>query len=122
VSTRSICLLHENAGAHTARATQQLLQEFQLGNFRPSRSQPRTRSSDFHLFLRLKKHLAGQKFHEDEEVKNKVPTWLCALAAEFYNIIIQKLIPRQNKSRDKRDDYVGKYIQVCVKSFFNLFC
>jgi hypothetical protein len=29
--------------------------------------------SDFHLFLRLKKHLAGQKFHEDEEVKTKPP-------------------------------------------------
>jgi len=27
--------------------------------------------SNFHLFLHLKKHLAGQKFHEDEEVKNK---------------------------------------------------
>ena len=29
--------------------------------------------SDFHLFLHLKKHLAGQKFHEDEEVKTKSP-------------------------------------------------
>jgi len=34
----------------------------------------------FHLFLPLKKHLASQKFHEDEEVKNKVTTWLHALA------------------------------------------
>jgi hypothetical protein len=32
--------------------------EFQLKSFRPSRSQPRPRSSDFHLFLHLKKHLA----------------------------------------------------------------
>jgi hypothetical protein len=60
------------------------------------------------LFLHLKKHLAGQKFHEDEEVKNEVPTWLCALVAEFYDIIIQKLIPRRNKCRDKGGDYVGK--------------
>jgi hypothetical protein len=26
--------------------------------------------SDFNLFLQLEKHLAGQKFQEDEEVKN----------------------------------------------------
>jgi hypothetical protein len=27
---------------------------------------PSLTPSDFHLFLHLKKHLAGQKFHEDE--------------------------------------------------------
>jgi len=34
--------------------------------------------NNFHLLLHLKKHLAGQKFHEDEEVKNKVTTWFRA--------------------------------------------
>jgi len=29
---------------------------------------------DFHLLLHLKKHLASQKFHEDEEVKNTAIT------------------------------------------------
>jgi hypothetical protein len=32
----------------------------------------------FHLILYLKKHLAGQKFHEDEDVKNEVITRLLA--------------------------------------------
>ena len=32
---------------------------------------PDLASSDFHLFLHLEKHLAGQKFHEDEEVVNR---------------------------------------------------
>jgi hypothetical protein len=41
------------------------------------------------LFLHLKKQLAGQKFYEDEEVKNEVTTWLRAQAAEFYDIGIQ---------------------------------
>jgi hypothetical protein len=62
--------------------------------------------SDFNLFLHLKKHLAGQKFHEDDEVKNEVITWLCAQAAEFYDIGIQKLVPRLNKCLDKGGDYV----------------
>jgi hypothetical protein len=58
--------------------------------------------------LHLKKHLAGQKFHEDEEVKNEVTTWLHAQAAEFYDIGIQKLVPRLNKCLDKGGDYVEK--------------
>jgi hypothetical protein len=60
------------------------------------------------LFLHLKKHLTGQKFHEDEEVKNKVITWLHAQAAEFYDIGIQKLVPRLNKCLYKGGDYVEK--------------
>jgi histone-lysine N-methyltransferase SETMAR len=64
--------------------------------------------SDFHLFLHLKKHLAGHKFHEDEEVENEVNTRLRAQAAEFYDIGIQKLVPRLNKCLDKGGDYVEK--------------
>jgi hypothetical protein len=41
-------------------------------------------------------------------VKNEVATWLRAQAAEFYDIGIQKLIPRLNKYLDKGGDYVGK--------------
>jgi hypothetical protein len=62
--------------------------------------------SDFHLFLHLKKHLAGQKFHEDEEVENEVTTWLRAQAAGLYDIGIQKLVPGLNKCLDKSGDCV----------------
>jgi hypothetical protein len=58
--------------------------------------------------LHLKKHLAGQKFHEDKEVKNEVTMSLRAQAAEFYDIRIQKLVPRLNKCLDKGGDYVEK--------------
>ena len=50
--------------------------------------------SNFHFFLHLEKHMASQKFHEDEEVKNEVTILLCAQAAEFYDIRVQKLLPR----------------------------
>ena len=42
--------------------------------------------SHVHLFLRLKGHLPGRKFHEDEEVTNEVTTRLCAQAAELHDI------------------------------------
>jgi hypothetical protein len=52
-------------------------------------------ASEFHLFLHLKKHMTGQKFHKDEEVKNPVvTTWLYAQLAEIYAIRIQKLVPK----------------------------
>jgi len=64
--------------------------------------------SDFHLFLHIKKHLVSQKFHEDEEVKNEVTTWLHAQAAESYDIRIQKLVTKLNKCPGKCCNYVGK--------------
>jgi len=42
--------------------------------------------SHFHLFLPVKKHLGGQKFHEDEDVKNKITMWLCVQVVEYRNI------------------------------------
>ena len=46
-----------------------------------------------HLFLHLKKHLAGKKFDDDDEVQ-EVMTWFKGLAANFYDSGIQKLVPR----------------------------
>jgi len=62
--------------------------------------------NDWHLLFHLKKHLASQKFHKVEEVKNKVITRLCVQAAEFYPIRIQKIIPRLNTGLDKGGDFV----------------
>jgi len=58
----------------------------------------------FHLFLHLKKHLAGKKFDDDDEVQEEVK----GLAADFYDSGIQKLVPRLNKCLDSAGDYVEK--------------
>ena len=41
--------------------------------------------SDFHLFLHLKKHLAGKTFDDDDEVQEEVMTWFKGQVAEFYD-------------------------------------
>jgi len=46
--------------------------------------------SDFHLFLHLKKHLAGKKFDDDDEVQEEIMTWFKGQAADFYDSGIQK--------------------------------
>jgi len=64
--------------------------------------------SDLHLFLRLKKHLAGKKFDDDDEVQEEVMTWFKVLAADFSDSETQKLVPRLNKCLDNAGDYVEK--------------
>ena len=64
--------------------------------------------SDFHLFLHLKKHLAGKKFDDDDEVQEEVMTRFKGQAADFYDSGIQKLVPRLNKCFDNAGDYVEK--------------
>jgi hypothetical protein len=63
---------------------------------------------NFHLFLYLKKHLAGKKFDDDDEVQEEVMTWFKGQAADFYDSGIQKLVPRLNKCLDNAGDCVEK--------------
>jgi hypothetical protein len=60
------------------------------------------------LFLHLKKHLAGKKFDDDDEVQEEVMTWFKGQAADFYDSGIQKLVPGLNKCLDNAGDYFGK--------------
>jgi hypothetical protein len=56
------------------------------------------------LFLRLKKHLAGKKFDDDDEVQEEVMTWFKGKAADLCDSGIQ-LVPRL-KCLDNASDYV----------------
>jgi hypothetical protein len=60
------------------------------------------------LFLHLKRHLAGKKFNDDDEVQEEVMTWFKGQAGDFYVSGIQKLGPRLNKCLDNSGDYVEK--------------
>jgi hypothetical protein len=44
--------------------------------------------------LHLKTFLGGRRFHDDNEVKEAVNTWMASQAASFYDAGIQKLVPR----------------------------
>jgi histone-lysine N-methyltransferase SETMAR len=64
--------------------------------------------SDFHLFLHLKKFLAGQRFNNDEDVKRAVQKWLSSEAATFYDDGIQKLVSCYDKCLNNGGNYVEK--------------
>jgi hypothetical protein len=62
----------------------------------------------FHLFLLLKKHPAGKKFEDEDEVLEELMTWFKGQTADFYDSGIQKLFPRIHKYLDNAGDYVEK--------------
>jgi hypothetical protein len=68
---------------------------------------PDLASIDFHLFLHLKKHLAGKKFDDSDEVQEEVMMFK-GQAADFYDSMTQKLVPRLNKCSDIAGDCVEK--------------
>jgi histone-lysine N-methyltransferase SETMAR len=63
-----VLLHHDNARPHTARATQERIQELQWELQHPPYS-PDLARSDFHLFRPLKNHLGDRRFADDEEVQ-----------------------------------------------------
>ena len=54
------------------------------------------------------KHLAGKKLDDDDEVQEEDMTWFKVLAADFYDLGIQKLFPGLNKCLDNAGDFVKK--------------
>jgi histone-lysine N-methyltransferase SETMAR len=63
---------------------------------------------DFHLFGPMKEHLRDQKFADDNEVMEAVPSWLKAMPKSFSLEGIHKLVDRWTKCVAKQGDYVKK--------------
>ena len=53
--------------------------------------------SGFFLYPKMKEHLAGKLFTNDEDLKDAVVTWLNNQAATWYEEGIHKLVPRYDK-------------------------
>jgi hypothetical protein len=49
-----------------------------------------------------------EKFNDDDEVQDEFMTWFKALAADFYDSGIHKLVPRLNKCLNNAGDYIEK--------------
>lgn len=106
--SKGIRLHHDNARVHTARRTQDLLMKFGWTVIPHAPYSPDIAPSDFHLFPKLKNHLGGQRFSDDDEVKEAVTKYLYGLAVDFYADGYEKWIIRQQKCIEKNGDYVEK--------------
>ena len=71
--SRGIVLVYGNARPHTARQTQALLRElFHWDTFEHPPYIPDLETSNIFLFPKMKEHLAGKRFANDENLKNTV--------------------------------------------------
>jgi histone-lysine N-methyltransferase SETMAR len=73
---------------------------------------PDLEPSDFHLFLRLKKFLAGQRFLNDDDVEVALKKCLSSQAATFYKEGTQKPVPRYDKCLNNGGNCVEKQFRV----------
>ena len=105
--SRGVCLLHDNARPHSTHVTTALLEKIKLDILDHPPYSLDFAPRDFHLFLRLKKHLAGKKF-DDDVVQEDIMTCFKAQAEDFYDSGTQKLVPRLNKCLDNAGECVEK--------------
>jgi len=94
-------------GPISAHVTTALLEKFKWDILDHPPYSPDFAPSYFHLFLHIKKHLAGKKFDDDDEVQD-VMTWFKGQEANFYDSGIQKLVTSLNKCLYNAGDYVEK--------------
>ena len=67
---------------------------------------PNLAPSDYHLFTDLEKWLGGQRFDSNDELKSSVADWVSTQERIFYNMGIEKLVPRYDKCLNNGGDYV----------------
>jgi len=93
---------------HSTHVTTALLEKFKWDILDHLPYIPDFTPSNFYLFLHLKKHLAGKKFDDDDEVQEEVMTWFRGQVADFYGSGIQKMVPRLNKCLDNAGNFFEK--------------
>jgi transposase len=105
---RGVLFHHDNARPHTARATQERIQELQWELLEHPPYSPDLDPSDFHLFGPLKNHLRGKSFTDDEEVETEVWKWLRQQSNHFCAAGFDALVKRQVKCINIGGGYVEK--------------
>jgi histone-lysine N-methyltransferase SETMAR len=97
---------HDNARPHTARATQEMIEELQWELLEHLPYSPDLALNDVHLLGLLKKHLGGRHVADDEEVETEVWKWLRQQSKDLCTEGFDALVKRWNRCIN-----VGGYIK-----------
>ncbi|GBN09964.1 hypothetical protein AVEN_214875-1 [Araneus ventricosus] len=76
ILTSGVVPIDDNALPHNAVVTQQLLEQFKCDASDHPANSPDLATSDFHLFLELKKWLGVQNFQKNEDIQSSVKSRL----------------------------------------------
>jgi histone-lysine N-methyltransferase SETMAR len=102
-----VLLHHDNARPHTARETQERIQELHWELLEHPLYSHDLTSSDFHLFGPLKRHFGGKRF-ADEEAETQVRKWLKQQSKEFYAAGFDALVNRWDRCISVGGGYIEK--------------
>jgi hypothetical protein len=105
---RGVLLHHDNVRPHTARATQERIQELQWELPEHPPYSLDFALSDFHPFGQLKDHLGAKRFSDDEEDETAVQKWLRQQSEDFYAVAFDGLVKQWDKCINVGGGYVEK--------------
>ncbi|GFS10848.1 histone-lysine N-methyltransferase SETMAR [Elysia marginata] len=106
--TNRVILQHDNATPHIARVTQGWLEKYGWEILPHPPHSPDLAPSDYHLFVPLKRELAGKRFDDDEELVDHVRKWLQNLDGSFFQEGIYSMVRRWQKYVHRLGCYVEK--------------
>lgn len=101
-------LLHDNAPAHTSHVAKAAVAQSGFVELPHPPYSPDLAPSDFFLFPKMKSELKGQRFSDDDEVKEAVMAYLEDQDETFYLEGIRMLTHRYQKCIAISGDYVEK--------------
>ena len=103
-----ILLLHDNSPAHRSMIAVHTSMKCGFKILPHPPYSPDLAPSDFFLFPSLKKHLKGQRFHNNEDVISVVEEWFESHPKSYYTQGLLKVKERWQKCADMQGDYVDK--------------
>jgi len=103
---QGVLLLHANAPAHRALATQKKLAYLGFQSLDHPTNSPDLAPSEYHLFPGLKKTIERLPFSSDADVIAAGETWLDGQNSEFFLSSLQTLEQRTKKCIKLRGEYV----------------
>jgi hypothetical protein len=106
--SKRVSLLHDKARPYTAAHTVDTLDALKFEVLKQPSYSPDLALMNYHLFGPMKEHLRGQKFADDDEVKEAVQSWLKTTTKSFFLEGIRKLVDRWTNCVAKQGDYVEK--------------
>ena len=105
---KGVLLLQDNASSHTCALTKETADRLGYEILQHPPYSPDLAPSDFYLFGKLKAHLRGDHFLDDEHLKSEVIAWLEDQNEDFYKEGILKSKHRWEKCVKLHGDYVEK--------------